>query len=274
MSAEAPRPDPLSREVGVTRVGPADRSTASDRVAVEEPLEIRVAGSTLLVTMRTPGHDLDLVRGLLFSDGFVERGADIVAIAHCDDVPADARGNVVNVELARGIEIDPARARAALVTAACGVCGAAAIETLMRPAPIAAGPTVERAVIGALPQRMREHQAAFATTGGLHAAALFDEHGKLLTLREDVGRHNAVDKVIGDALRFDLLPLSRSILMVSGRAGFEIAQKARRAGAPILCAVSAPSSLAIEVATAGTQTLIGFLRNDRFNIYTGDSRIL
>jgi FdhD protein len=264
------------RELDVHRIDATGRrASARDRVVVEEPLEIRVGGESLLVTMRTPGADFDLVRGLLFTEGLVERADDVVGVAHCDDVPVDARGNVVLVALRPGLSLDAARtARATWMSSACGVCGKATLESLrLQCAPVAQGPTVAFATLAALPERMRAAQPVFDATGGLHAAALFDAHGKLLALAEDIGRHNAVDKVIGVAARLRALPLSEAILVVSGRAGFEIITKARRAGIPIVASVSAASSLAIDVAKDAGMTLLGFVRDGTATVYCGDARV-
>jgi len=265
---------PPEIEVPVRRVGEGPGAAGEDRVVVEEPLEVRVAGRSLLVTMRTPGSDADLVRGLLFTEGIVEDPADIGGIAHCDDVPAEARGNVVLVSLAPGARLVEENAlRAGLVSSACGVCGKSTLEAVRQASPpVERGPRLTRALVAGLPAALRGGQALFERTGGLHAAALFAADGRRLALAEDVGRHNAVDKVIGEALRFLPLPLRDTLLVVSGRAGFEIVQKARRAGIPVVCSVSAPSSLAIQVARDGGQTLVGFLREGRFNVYCGEER--
>jgi len=246
-----------------------------DAVVVEAPLELRLGGRSLLVTMRTPGRDGDLVRGLLYSEGLVERPGDVTAVQHCSDVPDEARGHVVNISLRAGAVLDEERTlRVGLVTSGCGVCGKATLEAVSATcAPVAPGPRVRASVLAALPEALRAGQDLFEHTGGLHAAGLFDPDGRLLALAEDVGRHNAVDKVIGEAARFGRLPLSACVMLVSGRAGFEIVQKARRAGIPLLASVSAPSSLAVELARDGGQTLVGFLRPGRFNVYCGAERL-
>ncbi len=267
------REDDASRDASLVRY-PGGASEV-DRVVVEEPLEIRLTGERLLVTMRTPGDDFDLVRGLLYSEGFVESPDDIAGLARCDEAKEDERGNVVSVQLRDGL--DPRRLvsqRLQLASAACGVCGKRTLDELKAKAPrVADGPFIAHEILTQLPESLASAQAVFAGTGGLHAAALFDALGHRLELKEDVGRHNAVDKVIGAAMRFGLLPLSNTILLVSGRAGFEIAQKAWRAGIPILASVSAPSSLAIDVCKQGNLTLVGFLRGNRFNVYSGAERI-
>ncbi len=245
-----------------------------DRVVVEEPLEVRLGTRSLFITMRTPGADLDLVRGLLFTEGLVARAEDIGALQHCADVPAEARGNVVVVSLNPGAALVEEHAvRVGLITSACGVCGKATLEASGRGAPVVrAGPMLSRELLLSLPARLSDGQQLFASTGGLHAAALFAADGRRLALAEDVGRHNAVDKVVGEALRFRRVPLHDTLLLVSGRTGFEIIHKARRAGIPVVASVSAPSSLAIDMARDAGQTLIGFLRDGGFNIYCGAGR--
>jgi len=252
--------------------GPA--SPRSDELAVEEPLEVRLGTRSLLVTMRTPGDDSDLVRGLMFTEGLVARPGDVTAVKACRDVPELARGNVVLVSLADGAQLDEERTpRAGLMASSCGVCGKATLESIRAAAPaVQPGPPLTAELISGLIARLRTEQHIFQRTGGLHAAGLFDSAGKLLASAEDIGRHNAVDKVVGQAIRFRLLPLHNTLLAISGRAGFEIIQKARRAGIPVICSVSAPSSLAVELAADGGQTLVGFLRGDRFNVYTGGER--
>lgn len=247
----------------------------SDAVVVEAPLEVRVGERSLLVTMRTPGRDGDLVRGLLYTEALVQHPNDVTAVQHCRDVPDDARGHVVTVSLREGVELDEEHTvRVGLVTSGCGVCGKATLEAVSATCDVVApGPRVRASVLSGLPDVLRAQQDLFSRTGGLHAAGLFDAEGKLLSLAEDVGRHNAVDKVIGEAARFGRLPLSTCVLLVSGRAGFEIVQKARRAGIPILASVSAPSSLAVNLASDGGQTLVGFLRPGRFNVYCGAERL-
>jgi len=265
---------PSARALEVLVVGPASARRVADVVAVEEPLEVRCGDRSLLVTMRTPGDDADLVRGLLYTEGLVERVDDVVAVSACHEVPPEARGNVVVVGLRRGARLDELRtARVGLVTSGCGVCGKTTLAAVAAAAPpVGPGPPLCAALLERLPPQLVQRQAVFAATGGLHAAALFDADGQLLALKEDVGRHNAVDKVVGEAMRFHRLPLHGTLLLVSGRAGFEIVQKARRAGIPVVCSVSAPSSLAVDLARDGKQTLVGFLRDGRFNVYTGAER--
>jgi FdhD protein len=248
---------------------------SSEQVVTEEPLEIRVNGTSLAVVMRTPGDDLALASGLLFTEAIVTRAADITAIAHCADQPRESLGNVVLVRLRDGLELDPDRSRRhLLVASSCGLCGKASLEMLRTASPPVRSPiTISTRVLVSLPEKMRQAQSVFAATGGLHAAALFRPSGELLILKEDIGRHNATDKVIGEALRLGALPLAGAVLLVSGRTSFEIVQKARMAQIPIIAAVSAPSSLAIDLARDGGQTLVGFLREGRFNIYSGAERI-
>ncbi len=244
----------------------------ADLLAVEEPLEIRVDDQPLTVTMRTPGDDIDLAAGFLFTEGLLGSLDEVHEIRMCDQ-------NVAAVSVKPGQV--PVAARVAanrnfLTTSACGVCGKDSIEAIrVRSAfDVAADPVrVSPAVLAALPDRLREAQRVFSSTGGLHAAGLFTPDGTLLVLREDVGRHNAVDKVAGWALRSGLLPLSGHILLVSGRASFELAQKAIMIGVPVLAAVSAPSSLAASLAEEGGLTLVGFLRGTTMNVYAGAHRV-
>ncbi|HEY1014178.1 MAG TPA: formate dehydrogenase accessory sulfurtransferase FdhD [Herpetosiphonaceae bacterium] len=253
-----------------------------DELAVEEPLEIRLrAGGerrSLAVTMRTPGNDVELALGFLYAEGVIAGLAEVERVAYClDEADGEQRYNIVNVDLRGGAlpEI-AALERHFTVSSACGVCGKASLEGLeLRRGPLpGAGPAVRPALIRQLPGLLRERQGMFDATGGLHAAALFSSAGELLALREDVGRHNALDKLIGWALTQGLLPLSESIVLVSGRASFELLQKCLMAGAPILCAISAPSSLAVDLARRFNLTLVGFLREARFNVYAGPGRVL
>jgi FdhD protein len=237
---------------------------AADVVAVEEPLEIRINDRPVAVTMRTPGHDEELALGFALSEGLNPRGAHL---------PADLAGNTIELD-APGF--DPARlARSFYTSSSCGVCGKGALEAVEVEAPRIVGELqVEAAVVASLPDRLRDSQPAFAATGGLHASGLFDDGGELLCLREDVGRHNAFDKVVGWAFGQDLLPLARSIICVSGRLSFELVQKGAIAGCPVLVAVGAPSSLAVELARDRGMTLCGFVRGGRMNIYTEPWRIV
>lgn len=261
----------------------ADRSVErTDYLATEEPMEIRLRTTAsvrpVAVTMRTPGADFELAAGFLFSEGLISRREDIRAISYCTDpqLRPDHHDNVVTVTLAGGLEPDlgPLE-RHFSMTSACGVCGKASLEALhLRGCPsLSPGPRVEPEVLRRLPERLGEAQGIFRSTGGLHAAGLFTPEGELVALREDVGRHNAVDKLVGWGLLEGRLPFRDYLVMVSGRAGFEILQKCLTAEVPVLCAVSAPSSLAVAVAEEFGMTLVGFLRGERFNIYAGDQRI-
>lgn len=244
-----------------------------DHLAPEEPLEIRVRGRAISVTMRTPGHDDELAAGFLLTEGVVRKATDIELIEACTRNEA---GNVVNVRLAPMVRVDFDRlTRHVFVGSSCGLCGKATIEAVRGlHAPVESDVRISAAVLASLPTKMRGAQGIFERTGGLHAAALFDELGRLLVAREDVGRHNAVDKVVGYALMHGLLPLRRAVLMISGRSSFEIMQKAAGAGVAIVAAVSAPSSLAVQFAQEMNQTLTGFLRDARMNIYTHAQRVL
>jgi FdhD protein len=253
-----------------------------DYLATEEPMEIRLltgdAKQTVAVTMRTPGADFELAAGFLYGEGIISSREEISRISYCVDADVDAqqRYNIVNVELRGNREYDlrPLE-RHFYTTSACGVCGKASLEQLeLRGCPVVGpGPEVSAQTIYSLPGKLREAQGLFEATGGLHAAALFDAGGDLLALREDVGRHNATDKLVGWALLEGRLPLSQNVVMVSGRSSFEILQKCLAAGVPIVCAVSAPSSLAVDVAREFGMTLVGFLRGERFNTYAGFDRI-
>lgn len=246
--------------------------SARDALAIEEPLEIRVRGRAVSVTMRTPGHDDELAAGFLLSEG-VLRGRD--DIARIDPCVRAAEGNVINVFLSPRVDVDMDKlTRHVFASSSCGVCGKATIDAIcVAFDPVASGCVVADGLLQHLPDLMRQSQAAFDQTGGLHAAALFSADGSMLVLREDVGRHNAVDKVMGWAFMKGLVPLDRHILLVSGRASFEIMQKALAGRLPIVCAVSAPSSLAVDFALRCGQTLVGFLRHGRMNIYAGVERI-
>jgi FdhD protein len=253
-----------------------------DALATEEPMEIRLlAGQTkqtVAVTMRTPGADFELAAGFLYGEGIVDSAEDIQKISYCvdSDLDTEQRYNIVNVELRGGREFDlrPLE-RHFYTTSACGVCGKASLEQLeLRGCPVMpSGPEVSAEIINTLPEKLREAQGLFDATGGLHAAALFDNKGELFALREDVGRHNATDKLVGWALLEGRLPLTDHIVMVSGRSSFEILQKCLTAGVPVVCAISAPSSLAVDVAREFGMTLVGFLRGGRFNVYAGYERI-
>jgi FdhD protein len=275
---------PGSRVRTRTRVvdGPSEQ-LRTDQVATEEPLEIRLAAGrdrkTVAVTMRTPGSDFELAAGFLFSEAIISSPAHVRAIRYCTDpdVDAEQQYNIVTVDLAapalpdlRGLE------RHFYTSSACGVCGKAALDALeIRGCPVIGGGFQTASdMLYALPEKLRAAQGVFESTGGLHAAGLFDERGDLVSAREDVGRHNAVDKLVGWALLSGRLPLSRNIVVVSGRASYEIMQKCVVAGVPVVCAVSAPSSLAVSVAERFGVTLVGFLRGRRFNVYSGFDRVV
>ncbi len=244
-----------------------------DFLACEEPLEIRVRGASVAVTMRTPGHDAELAAGFLLTEGLIHKRSDVAAIVHCK--VAAAPENTLNVFLPESVPVNLARlTRHVFASSSCGLCGKASIESVHQHfPPVKSRMTVSAKTIASLPDRMRAAQETFTQTGGLHAAAIFDSSGKLVVLREDVGRHNAVDKVLGYGFLENLLPFDDHILLVSGRASFEILQKALAGRVPIICAVSAPSSLAVDFAKASRQTLVGFLRGSAMNIYTRPERI-
>ena len=281
MTLEAARPGgTMAASVTVVDHGKVSRRT--DRVITEEPLEIRLSAAgesrTVAVTMRTPGADFELAAGFLFSEGVVRERSDIRTISYCkdDDLPPEQLYNIVIVEVAPTASLDlDTLERHFHMTSACGVCGKASIDALeLRGVePVGEGPVVARSLVGALPERLSAAQKLFAKTGGLHAAGVFDPDGTLLVAREDVGRHNAVDKVSGWALLKDGV-LRGGILVVSGRCGYEITQKAAVAGLSVVCSVSAPTSLAIDVARRFGVTLVGFVREGRFTIYTGEERIV
>lgn len=251
-----------------------------DQLTTEEPLEIRLASPrrTVAITMRTPGADFELAAGFLYSEGVINHREDIRRISYCIDksIEGEQRYNIVNVALRDGLipDLQPLE-RHFYTTSACGVCGKTSIEALrLRSYPVMpSSPLVIAETIYSLPDKLRAAQGVFTATGSLHAAAVFDAQGQLLALREDVGRHNALDKLIGWAFLNDQLPLSNHIVMVSGRSSFEILQKSIAAVVPIVCAVSAPSSLAVSLAQEFGITLIGFLRGERFNVYAGLERI-
>ena len=249
--------------------------SAEDHLAVEEPLEVRLQGQPVAVIMRTPGHDFDLAAGFLVTEGILRSPQDIGAISYCKEARPPNLENVVEVILADGVPFDFERLRRNVyASSSCGICGKATIEAIHAHAPpLDADFTLSPDLLYALPDRLRAAQAVFDRTGGLHGAGLFSLDGDLIVLREDVGRHNAVDKVIGHLLLRDRLPADRCVLMVSGRAGFEIVQKALVARIPVLAAVSAPSSLAVDLAAESNMTLVGFLRGDRLNVYAGGHRL-
>jgi len=274
-------PAPPTRNVTTTRIV-AVRGQAlefrADRVVGEEPLEIRAAGPgqdpvAVAITMRTPGFEAELAIGFLRTEGLVE-GLEILRTTTGNPAKMNQPDDQVTVHLSRPFDASRVAERHFVATASCGICGKASLdEVAVRSAPIPDGPVVSRAVIIALPDLLRAAQRSFDETGGLHAAALFTPAGELIALREDVGRHNALDKVIGSQVLAKAMPLHDRVLMVSGRVSFEIVQKAAVAGVPIVCAVSAPSDLAIEAADRLGVTLVGFLRGDGFNVYAHDERI-
>jgi len=267
--------------VEIARVRGDERREVRDVVAVEEPMEIRLAvpdrgEHRVAVTMRTPGDDFELAAGFLFGEGLIASRGDVVDLRYCTDVEPQEY-NIVTVQLAASASFDPASlTRNFYTTSSCGVCGKASLEAVevRGCAPLPPGePIVPGAVVRRLPAVLRERQRVFERTGGLHAAGLFRPDGELETLREDVGRHNAVDKVVGERFLAGRLPLSDRVLAVSGRASFEIVQKALAAAIPILVAVGAPSSLAVDLAREFAMTLIGFTKPDGYNVYTGRDRI-
>lgn len=269
----------VTRKHLVLRIGPGSASRRSDTLAVEEPLEVRLNGDAFVVTMRTPGDDIDLIHGLLHSEAVIAERDDLVTARYCDGVGPDGLNtyNVLDVTLASGVASpDPGLRRNVLTTSACGVCGSTTIDTVMHESRHALDHDVRfsQDLILSAPVLLREQQRAFDKTGGLHAAGLLSQQGRMLVVREDVGRHNAVDKCVGWAMREQLLPLSQTILSVSGRASFELTQKAVLAGIPMLVAVSAPSSLAVELAEEAGLTLVGFVRGDSMNVYTHPERIV
>jgi len=270
------------RSIDLTQVSEWDEGKVhrkEDYLAAEEPLEIRIGEHPLSVTMRTPGDDLDLAAGFLLTEGLVQRREQIVALDHDPgdpDNPGAMRGNVVRVELAPEAMPDFDKMRRHFFAASsCGICGKASIDSVRARAMQPPNPNfrLDPDVLVRLPDTLRASQAVFGRTGGLHAAALFDAKGELLILREDIGRHNAVDKVIGWAIRNDRMPLANVALLVSGRGGFEIIQKAIVAGLPVVASVSAPSSLAVQLAREMSLTLIGFLRGQRFVVYAAEDRL-
>ncbi|GAA1023131.1 sulfurtransferase FdhD [Acrocarpospora pleiomorpha] len=263
----------------ILRLRETGGSRRMDVLAAEEPLEIRLNGAPLTVTMRTPGDDFDLAAGFLVSEGAVGAAGDIESIRYCAGATEDGRNtyNVLDVRLSPWVTpIATSLERNFYTTSSCGVCGKASLDAVRTVArwEVASDPVkMDPSVISELPDRLRAAQRVFDRTGGLHAAGLFTPGGNPLCVREDVGRHNAVDKLVGWALREGMLPLSSMALMVSGRASFELVQKAVMAGIPVLAAVSAPSSLAVELAAESGLTLLGFVRGNSMNVYTGEARL-
>jgi FdhD protein len=274
---------PLVAPTTVQKVTGESRVESPDLLAVEEPLEIRLGfGSPnnrqqkpVSVTMRTPGNDEELAMGFLLTEGIIRQPSDISSCRHCVQ-DAHKEGNVLRVELHPDVLVDWARLeRNTFTSSSCGLCGKATIEavSVLTPGPVASDFVLTSSILHLLPERVRETQLAFAYTGGIHAAALFDTTGKLLLVREDIGRHNALDKLIGAAFWQNWLPLSQFGVFLSGRIGVELVQKSWMAGVPVLAAVGAPSSLAVQMALEAQITLAGFVRNDRFNLYSEPARI-
>lgn len=275
--SDAPVRRPVS-DVQVVAFDPTGSRRRPDHLATEEPMEVRVAGprqdpAPFAVAMRTPGNDFELAAGLCLTEGLISGPDDLDGIAYCLGPEREQMFNVVTVRLRIPVP-DDVRDRRYLSSSSCGICGKAALdEVAVRCAPVGAGPTVAASVISSLPDRLAAHQRVFDQTGGLHAAARFSVEGTLHATREDVGRHNALDKLIGNALLDRRVPLGDDIVLVSGRLSFELVQKAAVAGLPVLCAVSAPSSLAVAAADQFGQTLVGFVREGRFNVYCHPDRI-
>jgi len=273
--------------INVSRVQEGKISIEPDLLAVEEPLEIRIGygpehrrrEKSLSVTMRTPGHDQELALGFLLSEGIVQSAHDVLSVRHCHNVEKEEEiGNVVRVELAFDLAIDLEKLQRHFYTSSsCGVCGKSSIEAVNLQSCHAVPPDQPQLaldLIHELPHKLREAQAVFEYTGGIHAAALFDTNGALIMMREDIGRHNAVDKLIGAAAEAGMLPLHKYLLQLSGRASFELLQKAMMAGVPLVSAVGAPSSLAVKLAESAGISLMGFVREQRYNIYTGSQRVM
>ena len=268
--------DRSSHRARVLRYGEEAGVRVDDQLAAEEPLEIRIGGAPLTVMMRTPGHERELAFGFLFGEGIIRKAADVARMRTLPNGEHPDLENVIDVDLAPTAPgVDRRWQRNFLAASSCGLCGVSSIEAIHESAPPLPdeGLTIDRDIIYGLDARLRSEQAIFARTGGLHAAGLFTATGELLAVREDIGRHNAVDKIVGHAVERELLPLDHHILMVSGRTSFEIVQKALQARIPVLVAVSAPSSLARDLAQASNQTLIGFLRGRSLNVYSGRQRI-
>lgn len=269
----------------IIKIGSQGKENVPDLVAIEEPLEIRLGIGpedkreqlNLSVTMRTPGHDKELALGFLFTEGIISSIMDVGSIEYCETVKPEEEGNVIRVELAPTIQIDEEKlSRHFYTSSSCGVCGKSSIEAIKVPIPPYGDSFIKIAtsLVYKFPDLLRQAQQVFEHTGGLHACGLFDNSGKLLKLREDVGRHNAVDKLIGALLIEKSVPISGSILMLSGRISFELVQKAARRGIKFIAAIGAPSSLAIEMAKKHNITMVGFLKHSGFNIYSGSERII
>lgn len=273
--------------IPIVKVNANQSAREEDSIAIEEPLEIKLEYGpadhrevrNISVTMRTPGHDAELATGFLFTEGIVKNAGEIRSAKHSFIACAENKENTILVTLEQGISPHLQNAeRNFYTTSSCGVCGKGSISAIRTVSSFAAGPDdgslIHSIVLNQLPKLLRRHQRVFADTGGLHASALFTLLGELLLLREDVGRHNALDKLIGASMMYNWLPLQQTVLVLSGRASFELIQKAAMAGISIVAAVGAPSSLAVELANEFNITLIGFLRDERFNIYTGAHRVM
>ena len=270
--------------ISITKVDGKKESSAQDIVALEEPLEIRLGyGSeerlqkSISVTMRTPGHDFELALGFLFSEAIINQMSDVENIHYCEDVgKQEEKENVVRVELAREVQPDlESLERNFYVSSSCGVCGKSSIDAVeVSCSVLSDSSSASRELVFSLTKELESKQYLFSVTGGIHASGLFDLQGNLIFIREDIGRHNALDKIIGAVLAKKNIDFSKTILLLSGRAGFELVQKAIRAGIPIVAAVGAPSSLAVELANNFNLTLVGFLRDKTFNIYSGKERIV
>jgi FdhD protein len=251
-----------------------ERVVRDDIVAIEAPLELRVEGRPGTILMRTPGHDESLIRGFLFTEGIIDRAEDILEMTRPDDLPPEQAGNVITVRLAKKQRLSRLD-RSNISSASCGACGKTSFDALeIRTSPLTSGLQVRRNVILTLPDRLKPVQETFRSTGGVHASGLFSPEGELIAFREDVGRHNALDKLIGWALTNHRIPLDDHILLLSGRISFELVQKATMASIPVIAAVGAPSSLAIDIARQFNMTLAGFLRPHSMNVYTHPHRIL
>jgi FdhD protein len=262
-----------SRSVQIRRRVTDHWESREDVVAAEEPLEIRVEGRSVAVVMRTPGHDEELAAGFLVSEGVVRHPRDLLEVSQCP-VTADSKGNIVDVLLGGAVVNWDSLTRHVFSASSCGLCGKTSLDSVFQQFPnVVSDCQVDAAFIASLPEQLRNAQATFQTTGGLHACAVFDLDGNLVVSREDVGRHNALDKVLGWALMEKRLPFDRHVLLLSGRVSFEMMQKALAAGIPIVAAISAPSSLAVEFAERSGQTLAGFVRGDTLNLYSHPHRL-
>ncbi len=276
MEEIAAQPHERLRALSILRFQGTGTEAREDLLTAEEPLEIRIGGQAVAVLMRTPCDDFDLVAGFLYTEGMIRRPQDLGALSYCSTAQPPNLENVVEVRFSEGVVFDLERFRRSFyATSSCGICGKASIEAIRAEAPVLVGHFhLPRAVLYGLDDKLRQAQAVFARTGSLHAAALFDPEGELLVLREDVGRHNAVDKVVGHFVRGGRPLPDQAILMVSGRASFEIVQKALMAGIALVAAVSAPSTLAVELARESGMTLVGFLRGQAANVYSGSERLV